>query len=201
MKPLAQMHGDRNRLLRIFSLINSSWGLDEALRWHSVHGSPHASVVASAHNLLSAVPPAFGYCMLLSSSLAAMIRDKHDLPAVAVAGNLSINDEYVFKMESPLPDPSGRGELNLQDWRGHCWVDIGGWFVDASIFRSAYLTQPGNILSTFFHKNFGEKKGAICWGYDDADEIGLSYEPVEVLSEKLMHGCVAGLGKLLNQQV
>lgn len=171
-----------NRLLRLFSMINSTWGMSEALRWYSLQSTDQAEVVDCGRKLMSCVPPAFGYCMMMSAALAAMLRDKHGIPALPIAGNLFVNDSAVFRMNSPLPIAEGDGEVQF-DWDGHCWVDIGGKIADVSIFRSAYSAPMDTLLSSYIRSAFGAGKGLIYCSYDEADELGLKYDPIAVMGE------------------
>lgn len=150
-------------------------------------------LIDTAKNILSSVPPLFGACAMLSAGWAALLRDHHHIPAIAVAGNLSIHGTTIFKCTKNLPEAGKSGKVISEVWDGHCWLEIDGVVGDLSIFRTAYAIKGTSRLKEFILANFGEGKGALLCPENQLHSMGMEYEPKYVLNEPQINGLVAGL--------
>lgn len=140
---------------------------------------------------LASIPPAFGTCVMMSAGLVAALR-AHSIPAIAVLGDLVVEDIAVFKCSENLPSPSYEGEVINANWDGHCWVEIAGMICDISVFRSAYTTQGSSLLKKFVIEQFGTGKGALL-SYPDQLPRGMKFNPKHVLNDPQIGFILEGL--------
>ena len=154
--------------------------------------APHV-LVETARKFLAHIPPTFGACAMLSAGWAAFLRDNHNIPAIAVAGDLKVRGTKVFKCKENLPQPGQTGKVISRTWDGHCWLEVGGYVGDLSIFRTAYAIQQPSILKEFILEKFGYGRGALLCPERELHTLGMAYEPKYVLNENQINGLVAGL--------
>lgn len=140
---------------------------------------------------LASIPPAFGTCVMMSAGLVAALR-AHSIPAIAVLGDLIIEDISVFKCSGNLPSPSYEGEVINANWDGHCWVEIAGMICDISVFRSAYSTNSPNLLKNFVLEQFGTGKGALL-SYPGQLPRGMKFNPKYALDDPQIRCILEGL--------
>jgi hypothetical protein len=173
-------------------------GEDDAKLWSSFSRPDLNLIGQSARELLADVPPSFGSCAMLSATWVAYLRERYDVPAVAVAGDLILANVPVFVCERNLPDGKGTGLQDFGEWNGHCWIEVGGYVGDLSLFRSAYAVKPTHHLAQFVRSRFGEGRGAIVIPSSDLDEMGMQYRPKYVLTDPQVNALWAGLGYVLS---
>ena len=149
-------------------------------------------LVEAIPKMLRTFPPSLGSCVMMSAGFVAVLETFYSLPAMAVIGDLTIYDEPVFKCKSNIPTPKNNETLINQKWDGHCWVEVGGYICDLSIFRTAYKMKGSNLLKDFILKQYGENKGAIASPIEYLPE-GISFNPKFVLNEYQLMGAVNGL--------
>ena len=134
---------------------------------------------------LNDIPRGFGQCVIMSAYLCALLTDEHKLPAVIVAGDLSISGISAFQTDIRIQQPN-QPDIILNDWQGHCWVELGGLICDVSICRTADLSPDISNLRAFIHSNFGQGKGLIAIPVQNAIEQGMIYNPKEVFSDDIV---------------
>lgn len=135
--------------------------------------------------VLNDIPRGFGKCTIMSAYLCALLTDGHKLPAVAVAGDLIISGKSAFQTDIRIQQPN-QGDIILDDWQGHCWVEIGGFICDVSICRTADLSPDKSNLKAFIHSKFGKGRGLIAFPVQSAIDEGMIYSPKEVLADDII---------------
>ncbi len=156
--------------------------------------SSPAAITEVVRNTLASIPPAFGSCVMISAGLVAALRALHSIPAVAMLGDLLIEDIPVFKCNGNLPMPRYDGEVIEASWDGHCWVEVAGMICDLSVFRSAYAIQRPSLLKTFVLEQFGTGKGALM-SYPEQLPQGMEFVPKHALSDFQIRCVLEGLSR------
>lgn len=184
------------RELFMFDLISKFRGNVDAKLWASCSAANIHPITESATRLLASVPPTFGSCAMLSSAWATLLRERYNIPAVVVAGDLVLDGVPVFVSSQNLPDGKSSGLQDFGEWNGHCWINVGGKIGDISLFRSAYAVSPTHHLAKFVRSNFGCGRGAIFSSVSDLEDSNMHYLPKYVLADEQVKGLWAGLGYL-----
>lgn len=168
-------------------LITRALGAIEAERTLAFQAPDLEILGATAQQLMNMTPPSIGACVLMSAAWALHLREKYEMPAVAVAGDLRIAGKWVFRATDPLPEFRQTGQVIKMTWKGHCWVEVGGYICDASIFRTVYRMTPDNVARQFFEGTFGAGRGAFLIKQDQMPD-GLRYRRRAVLNQNQMVG-------------
>lgn len=179
----------------IRQLISRFCGIEKSNEYEKFKLNKTQPIVDSANLIMQAHPIAIGSCAMLSSSWAAFLNDEYSIPAIAVAGDLSINNKRIFKCKKNLPIPKqsqSDPKMIRKTWNGHCWIEIDGYIGDLSIFRTAYKLNDSSILKQFITSHFGEGRGAIFSPLDQLPE-GMVYTPKYVLTDPQMNSLIRGL--------
>lgn len=71
-------------------------GEPDAELWSSFSRIDLNLISQSAKEILAGVPPLFGSCAMLSATWVTYLRERHNIPAVAVAGDLVLDNVSVF---------------------------------------------------------------------------------------------------------
>lgn len=131
---------------------------------------------------------------MISAGFVAALKSYYSIPAIAVIGDLYINGTPVFKCKKNIPTPSRDNPTIREHWDGHCWVEVGGYICDLSLFRSAYALKGPSLLKNFIINNFGEGKGAILLPLNNLPQ-GMDFIPKYVLNESQISGILSGLAE------
>ncbi|WP_437760764.1 hypothetical protein [Sorangium sp. So ce1389] len=75
-------------------------------------------------------------------------------------------------------------------WDGHCWIALGSYVGDISIFRSAYAAPEGSNLRTVVVEQFGLGRGLFLATRSDAMQANFSYRPKHVVTEAEIAGLI-----------
>jgi hypothetical protein len=176
----------------IKQLISRSRGIKESERFEEFILETPEILGETAQRLMSDIPPSFGACAMVSAAWAKYLNEDYGVPAIVVAGDLKISGRTVFKCKKNLPDPTKSGDIISDSWDGHCWIEIGGWIADLSIFRTAYQIQGASHLKEFIISNFGIGKGALICGKTDLPP-SMKYIPKFVLKDNQIDSLAYGL--------
>lgn len=177
-------------------LVTRAMGLSEAER-ALAYSNPDVQVLGStARQLMEMTPITPGACVLMSAAWALHLRDKYDMPAVAVTGDLKVGGRWVFRAPEALPEFRKSGQVISMSWRGHCWVEVGGLLCDISIFRTVYNLAASNATRQFFENMFGIGRGALIVRADELPD-GLKYRRRAVMNVNQMAGCFEGLRHMI----
>lgn len=140
-----------------------------------------------------------GACTYLTAMWAAMLRDNLGLPAYCVAGDLYVRGRMAFGSTDPDVARCLGGESS-EAWEGHCWLALGRYVGDISVFRTAYAQPQGSNLRQAVLDEFGPGRGLFLMRWSDALTTGFDYRPKYVVRESeitaLIKGALAA-GKLL----
>jgi hypothetical protein len=173
------------------SLIERDRGLAEAALYKSFSLPGPEELVSTGLEILKRLPPLFGKCAQMSAMWAAMLRDRHRIPAVVVAGDLMINGRTIFLCNENVADPNT--ERRQLEWGGHCWIEVDGRLGDISIFRTAGAIERKSVLKDFIQKHFGTKAGLMVVERPKLDATGMRYLARHVLTDGQISGLVAGM--------
>jgi hypothetical protein len=177
----------------LLAQVAESRGQSDAAHWNACL-SPEAALIAEAGRLvLAKVPPLLGHCALLSAAWSVVLRNQQSLPAIVVVGDLSVDNRVVFVASGNFPQCSDPGLIEDTSWEGHCWVDVGGYIGDISVFRTAYASPPQHHLSQFVSARFGPGRGLLLATAPQMAQMNLQYEPRYVLTDVQVQALIAGL--------
>jgi hypothetical protein len=123
----------------LVDLIRRDRGDIDAERFDKFRRTGDEEFGATAKELLHHTPALFGKCAPMSAMWAAMPRDRHGIPVVAVAGDLIIEGRTAFLCDKNIPNATDADTTRLPEWDGHCWIEIDGCAGDISIFRTARM--------------------------------------------------------------
>lgn len=164
----------------LIELIQRSYGNAEAERHRAyVPSREHLELAAAAGTeILKRTSVAPGACTYMSAMWAAMLRDNLKVPAFCVAGDLCILDRMAFGST----DPEVAMQLGSSNdaWEGHCWLALGDYLGDISVFRTAYAAPEGSNLRAVVTEQFGPNRGLYLGRSHDALQEGLDYRPKHV---------------------
>lgn len=158
---------------------------------------PDTSILAETGQFIMAnVPPQRGHCAMLSSAWAMMLRENFDIPALVVCGDLYAGQQLIFKSKNNIPDFSAKAPNQVVSFEvdGHCWLDIGGYICDLSIFRTAYAIDQEHALAKFVNQRFGAGRGIFICPYELLGSSGFKYVPKSVLKDSQVEALWQGLG-------
>ena len=131
-----------------------------------------------------------GACTYLTATWAAMLRDNLDLLAYCVAGDLYVRGRMAFGSTDPNITPS-LGESS-DAWDGHCWLALGRYVGDISVFRTAYAQPQGSNLRQAVMDEFGPGRGLFLMRWSDALTTGFDYRPKYVARESEITALIKG---------
>ncbi|MBN8995420.1 MAG: hypothetical protein J0H94_09345 [Rhizobiales bacterium] len=118
-------------------------------------------VAETGREVLRHVRPTPGACVLMSAVLATMLEDKLSGPALVVAGSLAVGSTLVFGNAEPPGDIKNAFNQTNLSWDGHCWVSVGEWIADVSVFRTAYSAKSPPFLRDYVVSEFGPGRGMM----------------------------------------
>lgn len=179
----------RQQVLR--ALIARDRGDDEAQRYERFQGTDFSRAGDLGRELLAHTPVLHGACAAMSAAWVALLRDRHDVPAVVVAGDLIIEGFTIFVCDRNVP--LSTDVTDMTPWDGHCWIEIDGHVGDASIFRTARTLHRPSRLTDFIERQFGLERGLMLAEHADLVRAGMSYVPKYVLTETQINALLAGL--------
>jgi hypothetical protein len=128
-------------------------------------------------------------CLPLSAILYALLKDKHGIESSLVAGSLSFKDTIIFKPDFSI---SGINNASLQTWAGHAWVELNGFIIDLSLFRTIYSDSFTKPCKDELISKFGLGRGAIIAPHQTMKDDGLLYTPAETLTDDDATGIIKG---------
>ena len=181
----------------IASLIRRAQGPKALARYESFQLDDLRVLAESAQKMLSAVPPQAGHCVLISSGWAVALEEHYGVPAVVVAGDLKIRKTKVFKYKKALPVPGKGNRVHELSWDGHCWLEVGGYVGDLSIFRTVNALPDDSEAKLHMLERFGYGRGAFLMPRKDLSDYELDYIPQAVLSTRQVDAFHGALGHQL----
>lgn len=135
-------------------------------------------------------------CLPMSATLYAVLKDNHNVNARIATGNLSYKGEQIFKQDFSIT----KAQDNIfQEWSGHAWVEFDGLICDLSVFRTVYSDKFTKPCKADFIRFFGEGRGCLIASPSIMQTFGLTYQPVEYLSDEMATGIIRGMERLLGE--
>ena len=179
---------------KVKKLIKKSYDKNEANKASSFIFSDKAKekLIERGKDVLQNYPYHPGLCASMSALWAALIRDNTDYPIHAVAGSLFIDDYHAFGRDESKDNYKNAFLQSNKDWDGHCWVVIGEYIGDISLFRSAYSKKSSKKLKNKIISKFGKKRGLFVAQETELKTIGLKYEPLYVIKNNEITSLVKG---------
>jgi len=130
--------------------------------------------------------------MMSAMWVAGIEHDHPDLPVYEVAGDLLVDGQSVFWTESAPEQVAADFERSRLDWDGHCWIVVGDYVGDVSIFRTAYSTQSSPRLSRAIVERFGTGKGLLLSTVANLEAMGFEYRPKYVVTRAQVNSLLLG---------
>ncbi len=146
------------------------------------------------NEVLGNMPHAPFLCLPLSAALYAILKDKHGIESSLVAGNLSFRNTIIFQSDFSI---SGTNNASLQRWAGHAWVELDGFIIDLSLFRTIYSDSFTKPCKNEMISMFGKGRGAIIASPQALQGDGLLYASAEVLTDDDATSIIKGIPQLL----
>jgi hypothetical protein len=179
---------------KIFNLIEESYDKEQAKVASQFKLSKDAIeiLIKASKDVLVKISDKPGACAHMSALLAGFVQNDTDYPIHVVAGSFSI-DGYTYFRNDKSSDSINTGfkSFNL-DWDGHCWIMLGDYVGDISIFRTAYLGYDNRLRDTIISR-FGEGKGFLFDTINNLKGKGLVYNPRYVLKYDEITGLLKGI--------
>ena len=154
----------------------------------------------TGREVLSDVPPRSGDCAMLSALWASGLNEYYSMPAMVVAGDLKINGRKAFNCKKNIPTSNDSMRTIKEKWDGHCWIEVGGYIGDLSIFRTAYSLGENSNLKNFILSEFGEGRGILVSNKEGLPN-GMEYVPKYVLNDQRIAGLLRGLELQMENRV
>lgn len=180
-------------------LIESSYDMAEKTRFLSFEAA-HSHLRQAAEvgsEILGRSPVTPGACTYLTAVWVAALRDKFSFPAYCVAGDLCVRGRMAFG--STNPDVAQCFGVSCAAWDGHCWLVLGQYIGDISVFRTAYAQPHGSNLRQAVLAEFGPGRGLFLLRNSDGLVAGFEYRPKYVVREAEITALISGaraIGKL-----
>lgn len=149
---------------------------------------------SAINEALTNIPHAPFLCLPLSAILYALLKDQHGIESSLVTGSLSFKDMSIFKPDFSI---SGTNNTSLQIWAGHAWVELDGFIIDLSLFRTIYSDSFTKPCKNELISKFGLGRGAIIASRQTMKDDGLLYAPAETLTDDDATGIIKGTQQLL----
>ena len=180
----------RNQLIE--KLSHRDIGKKEYAMYSSYNSITTETLSGAVKKTLENVPPSFGSCVMVSAGLVSILKTDYSIPAIAVLGDLKIKNKTIFKCNNNIATENKTNEPIVQNWDGHCWVEVAGIICDLSIFRTAYRLNKPSILKDYILKNFGMGKGALV-STVEALPKDIEFAPKFILNNQQVSAVLAGL--------
>lgn len=147
-----------------------------------------------AVDILTNIPYRPFFCLPLSATLYAVLNDNHGIKAKLITGNLTYNNNYIFKQDFSIKGEQGR---KLTDWSGHAWVEVEDYICDLSFFRSLYSEKFTKPYKSELIALFGEGRGLLIARACDLQQYRLSYHAIDTLHDNIATGIIRGIEHLI----
>lgn len=150
-------------------------------------------------SVLENVPYVPGACAIMSALYCARVQASTKAPAFVAAGALALGREGSTVFFGGEKGFDGQAVFSRSDlsWDGHCWVMLGDFIADVSLFRTAYSLESPPALAQHVSNQFGQGRGLlICRAQDAAENLGLHYRPQYILTEQQITNLLLGGEKL-----
>lgn len=134
-------------------------------------------------------------CVPMSAMLYAILKDKHNIDAKIITGDLSYNGQIIFKQDFSIAEANGKNII--QEWAGHSWVEIGDFICDLSIFRTIYSEKFNLSCKPELIKTFGKGRGVLFSSKTEMEKFNLSYKAIDNLSDDTATAVLHGFKLLL----
>jgi hypothetical protein len=138
-----------------------------------------------------------GACAPMSATWTDGIRACLSLPAFCVAGDLLVQGRRIFGNDDPTAKIAMVFDRSTLDWDGHCWVRVGDYVADISLFRTAYSEKAPRLLHEAIVNRFGRGRDLLVATADAMREDGFTYVSKYVLTESQVDGLIRGVRDLL----
>jgi hypothetical protein len=176
----------------ILDLIRRDRGQQDEEQFSKFRISDTQPFTDTACEFLAHTPAIFGRCAPMSAAWAALLRDHHGIPAVVVAGDLMLERCPAFVCDRNIPAPS-KAATEMENWDGHCWIEVDGRVGDISVFRTARVIDRPSVLKDFIERHFGLHRGMMLVERSALDAIQMDYVPKYVLTEAQITGLILGM--------
>ncbi|TKC06537.1 hypothetical protein FA048_15100 [Pedobacter polaris] len=182
------------RVLELKSVLLDNYTINEVERFLSYQLTVQERnlILETLEAALINVPNKAFACTQISAAWAAMIQDHSRIPVAVVCGDLAYRDTKLFVCHSPIPILT-TDEIFIQEWDGHCWLELGGMIADASIFRTIYQGRVSKTIKNQIIEQFGEGKGALIATPEQMSINNFTYSPKYTLNDIQINGILRGL--------
>ncbi len=134
-------------------------------------------------------------CLYLSAFLVAMINDHTTLSAKFITGSLKLNELVVYN-HSPVKLLLEGQESLLNNWDGHSWIEISGFIIDLSIFRTIFSSKTDLKIQEAFKIIQRDYDGYIIEKKINLIEKGLVYTIKEELTNENANVLIQNAGNI-----
>lgn len=155
------------------------------------------ALTAAGLETLSYFPNIPGACAMMSAVYAAHLQRTTNAPVYVVAGGLVIGQSWIFGVAEPARDWNSAFNESNPSWDGHCWVMLGKYIADISLFRTEYSQYSPPVLSQHVTRKFGTGRGLLTCTLADFQQLGLHYEPQYVLTDSQVIALCRGAKSLI----
>lgn len=134
------------------------------------------------------------FCLPLSALLYATLKDNFNVESKLVTGDLLYRDLYIFKQDYKIADAEN---AVAQSWSGHAWVEIEDTICDLSFFRTLYSADFTKSFKNELIDYFGRGRGFQIINANDAQNMILTYNAIDYLSDEMATSIIQGFSQLL----
>lgn len=171
----------------ISSLIERAYPTTEVARYEAFKVEKEQWTVTNdvGKLVVSKISRSPGQCVPLNVVWCAILRDRAHFPAHAVVGDLFVDGVKVYG-EGVTPADCVRifsGETIDLDWNGHCWMMLGDYVCDASIFDTAESPFAHRSLRGLLKKMTMPESRLLIANREELSRVGLRFVPNYVLDD------------------
>jgi len=174
----------------VSELIAETYGPEEAQRHLSseISRADRERAEEAGDVVLTRSRVASRFCIYLSAMWTAILRDVFSLPAYCVTGDLRVRGQLVFGSSDPMV--ARTPGISNEQWDAHCWLVLGPYLGDASIFRTAYAQSDRSNLKQAIVEQFGLGCGLMLMRDPEWLAEGFEYIPKYVLPDDVLRGAI-----------
>jgi hypothetical protein len=124
------------------------------------------------------------------ASFNRLLRDKYQMDARLITGDLTYRGQYVFKQDFSIT----KGDHSIfKTWAGQAWVEVESFVWDLSFFRTLYSKEFNKSYRNEIIALFGTGKGLIAAPGREIGNTGLKYHAIDTLPDDIATGIINGI--------
>jgi len=154
-------------------------------------------IINEINEIFNNIPSIPFLCLPMSAVLYIKLKENLNLKPKIATGNLYFKKECLFKQDYSIVERiNSFNDFIIDDWSGHCWVELDDIIIDISIFRTIYSDKFTKICKTEILNTLGKNKGCLIEKKGN-NLFGFEHQAIEYLNDDIVNGILNGIKYLL----